>query len=446
VSEHARADQATGQATLAGLAALVLIAAAHVAFALAGPAALLWGDEPAYAMMAREDALAGETSLLPGAQRFEHQPALGPRVVAGLIAPGLGDVEVLRRAGLLQTALFVLVLVVLQRQGRALGLSSWTALLPAALLALCPWFAFHVHSLWPEVLHAFLFAIALLALLADLRRPRLAWLAACGLALGYALLAKGTLQPFVPLVLGFACAARLLGSTALGKRFAHAGLAALVLGGALLAVVGPQLVANMRAGHGARLAANRWWNVELGLTIPASASRDAENPFELEQRRTARYFQAAATPERREAKARERVLEHVAEKGVWSVAAAQVVRLARLVLHGESCLDQSLAHRGRWGDSPPAWLAALRAPARASWYVLLVLGSAGACLAAWRGARERDLARLFLAAFVLLYWVVMLVVPVKVRFLLPLVPVLCLCAGLVADELRRAARRAVPLA
>jgi len=141
------------------------------------------------------------------------------------------------------------------------------------------------------------------------------------------------------------------------------------------------------------------------------------------------YFQAAPTPVGRERLARERVLAYVEEHGAGRVALAQAAKLGRLVAVGESAFEQSLTYRERWGPSPPGWLRALRMPGRLLWYAIWVLGLAGLAL-----TLRRSPAWLLLALFTATILAAMLAVPFKIRFLMPLVPVLCLFAGAALDR------------
>jgi len=434
---------------------LLGLAAAHVAFAYLQPPPVAFGDETHYAKVAARDLQDGTLSLLPGSLRAAMRPELAARVFAEL-AGGLPLAEagpddespaegrkraatvdgtaLIGRVTPLHLLLHLATLALVFRQGRLLGLSGWASFAAAALLGLFPWFAFHVQALWPETIHAFLAALGLTALLAYQRRPRPLLLVPAGLALGYALLTKATLAPFVWV--------SLLSVAVWTPGARRAAGAVALLAGAVALVIVPQMSANRAAGFGFGLGANRWWNVELALRTPASVPAAAGDPYglarwDLQREITDVYMAASRDPLQREAAARERSLAHVREQGWSTVVREQLaefrdVLLARpgLAFYRAPCLEQALGYRARWGSPPPGWIAALSWPARPLWWVLLVLGLGGLVLGC-RGDRRYWLP----AAYALCVLLVALAAPLKFRFLLPLAPVLCLGLGRSVDAL-----------
>lgn len=387
---------------LAPIGLVALVVGLHLFGLRAAPAPRYWGDEGHYLELAVRT-VPGD-GLLPGTLEFDHRPLL----VVGVLAPFAPNIH---PAVPLLNMVFLAVLVACTfATGRVLGLASPAALLAAALVGLFPWLGFHVHSLWPEVLHAALFGGATLLLLLHLRDGRKRLLVPAGVLFALALFAKGTLAPFGPLIAGFlACAAWRRG----GGR--EALLAALAFAVPLLATLAPQLVVNARRGHGPRLAANRWWNVELGLTRSRERLvRDIDRD----------YWLASADPVERERRARERTFAHLRRTGVVGVLRAQAGKLVDLVLRKRSGFERSLHELQRWGRDPPSWLLALETPARMLWYGLWLAGLTGAALCARRAPGWA-----FLALFTLAYLVALAAVPVKIRFALPLVPVLALLAA-----------------
>ncbi len=177
----------------------------------------------------------------------------------------------------------------------------------------------------------------------------------------------------------------------------------------------PQLAVNANAGHGWRLAANDWWNLELGLVAQHPRDYGTINQ---------RYWGAAPGFVGREELARQRTLAHLDEVGLPSVVGAQLRKLSDLAFEQPSSLETSLNLQRRWGEEPPKWLDAFRLPGRFSWYLLLALGGVG-----WGLTLRRDAAWTFLGLFTALFAVALFAVPVKVRFALPLLPVLALYAG-----------------
>jgi hypothetical protein len=296
-----------------------------------------------------------------------------------------------------------------------------------------------VHSLWPEILHAVFFALALVLVLAHFRSGRVLWLAPAGLALGYALLTKGSIGGFLPLALlqiGVV-AWRRGGGEERPRRLARALAPAGVLALAVLVVIGPQLARNHADGHGWRLSANRWWNLELGLTLPDAEEAPGGERWGPTLETSVAYFQAAQSPEERERLAKERTLAHLRATPLPRILLDQTRKLVSLVLRGDSCLEQSLTYRERWGPSPPGWLRALEPLGRVEWTALWVLGLAGLALCA-----RRDAGWTFLALFAAFFLAALFLAPVKVRFALPLVPVLCLSSAAALEALGRRLRRA----
>ena len=416
------------------LAALLVGAAMlHVAVAALQPDVRFFGDEKHYAKYAREDAAAGDTSLLPGALRFHHRPELGSRILVPLLPASDDDQVLLRRVAWVNTILLLAAVALVFAQARLVGASDRAALLAAGIVAFLPWLGFHVHSLWPEIVHTFFLAVAVWAALRFLGTPGWSTPLVAGVAAGAALLAKGSIVPLLPVfLLAFAWGPRkpLLRVAAPVAFLAAAGL-----------VVVPQLVANASAGHGIALSANRWWNLELGLT----ASTDADDPavyrggpgWVVKNEINRRYRDAADTPALREVAARERTLAWLEERPLWRVAVAQVGKLAQLVVvppdliyERRAVFEQALGKRARWGADPPLWIAGVELPARWAWRLLVPAGLAGLLLAAWRDERAR-----FPALLLLAYLAASCAAPVKIRFLLPMVPFLALGAALLVDRL-----------
>ena len=417
---------------------LAVVVAVHLAVRARQGEPKVWGDETHYYGYALFAVRNGETSLLPGKQDFDHRPDLGARVLAQLIGPDATPAQAVHAASGLQVVLLALLLVLTYVAARQLGLGAPGASCATVLLGIFPWLGFHVHSLWPEVLHALFFALALCAVLAHLSSGGAAWLVLAGLATGYALLTKGSIGGFVPIALVWAFAVtwrRGLGRSR-RERLLRALVPALAYGAGVLAVVGPQAIRNHADGHGWRLSANRWWNLELGLTLPGeihAAAGDQRWAATLET--SVHYFQAADTPEERERLARERTLVFLRSSSLPRIAVDQALKLAGLVLRGDSCLEQALTYRERWGAAPPAWARGLERFGRIEWYALWLLGLAGLALRAGRTPGWT-----FLALFALFFLAGLLLVPFKVRFALPLVPVLCLASGAMLETLQRRLR------
>ena len=419
---------------------LVGLAAAHLAFSGAQPEPRAFGDEGHYARFAARDLREGERGLLPGELRPAARPELASRVWSYLREPGIAEAELIARATRLNLALFLVVIAATFFQARALGLSGWSSFLAAALLGSFPWFSFHVHTLWPEMIHAALVSIGLLALFSFLRRPRIDLLVVVGLALGYAQLAKSSVGPFswlavVAVAVGTHARSRDLPA---GRRLWRAAIAAAVLAGTLALTLAPQMRANDRAGFGFGLGANRWWNLELALRTPVSVPGDDEHgtrQWEVQRSLTDSYAASSNRPLQRERLARERTLAHVRERGWGRTVVAQGGKFLRLLMADPSLaffhlpvLEQALGYRARWGASPPGWIGALAAPARPMWYAILVLGIVGLSARA-----RRDRTWIVPLVFVLCGLLLVALVPIKSRFLLPVVPVLCLGVAALAE-------------
>ncbi|HED66928.1 MAG TPA: hypothetical protein ENJ09_15400 [Planctomycetes bacterium] len=423
------------------LLVLLGVLAFHLTWIALEPSPSYFEDEPHYSQFAHEDALLGNTSPLPGHLRFDQRPELGSRLLSRFVPkselPSLtrehvrGDPHLERTVRWWNLALLLVLLVLQALQARALGLGRRGILLSALLLGLFPWFAFYVHSLWSEILHATLVAASFLAIFAYLRSGRILPLLGGGLALGVALLAKGTMNPFLPVLLGGLLfhGWRSSAERSAATRAALTLLPATLFALAVALVIGPQLVANARAGHGARLAGNRWKNIEMGVLLePRELQTQAER---LERAKLHQlYMGVGADYEAREAAAEERLREHLSTEGFGEVALEQLRKLGLLLFRAPSFFERALHER--WGATAPLFLRLLRIPGRVLWFALLGLGLAGAV----RFARRNE-GFFLLFLFVLYYGAAVLAIPYKVRFLMPLVPPLALLAAAMLDRPRR---------
>ncbi len=444
------------------LVVLVGVAGLH-AFVIANePTPTLFEDEPHYAEYAFADAAGGETSLLPGHLRFDQRPELISRLWANLVRTtdleplrrvewparvsfedrvrvvGLRDEGALlqRRARWVNLGLLLALVLLTHAQARAIGLGRRAALAAALGLGVFPWFGFYVHTLWAELLHAALVGVTFLGVFVHLSSRRRWPLVPAGLALGVALLAKGTMNPFLPVLAGVLFGSEWLRTRGrpTAARLGRALVAPALLLASMLIVVVPQLLANQRDGHGLRIAGNRWKNLEMGIVLePRERQSDDERAERAHLHQL--YMEAGETYEEREAFAEERTLAFVRERGFASVAVQQARKLALLLFDTPSFFERALDER--WGDAAPGWLRALRLPGRALWTVLLLAGGTGAvCFF------RRSPAFLVLALFTAYFAAAALVIPYKLRFLMPLVPVLALLAAAACESVaRRAAQR-----
>lgn len=416
---------------------LVLLVHLGVRWSLGPPN--LFGDEAQfYLQTAAEDDHAGRHSLLPGTLDFDHRLRLPSRLFANLRVDG-DYAATFRRVEALFITLIVLTAGLVWAQARLLGLGPWTSAGAGALATLFPAQAFHAHAFWPEVPHAFLLSLALIGILAYLRGRSVGWLLAGGVSMGFALLMKSVLQGFLPIVLLFLVihALRDRQSAGQGIAFRLAAPGFFVVG--VVLVIGPQLLKNVSDGHGARLSANRWWNLELGLTpLPRISQLRVEQglasgtvkPEEVRwlplMKSTLEYMGAAKGPLERERLARKRTLSYLQERGAFGALRDQVAKFWRTVVFDASCLEQSALERGRWGKPGPAWLVALQRPARFLWWGLLLTATVGFFLSARRSAGW------FLVGLLLLYISgTVLLIPMKFRFFLPaLLPMSLFAAAL----------------
>ncbi|MAB80053.1 MAG: hypothetical protein CMJ89_11940 [Planctomycetes bacterium] len=405
------------------LAALVtILVAVHVAITVALPHPRFWGDEGHYLELATTEAGEPGWSLLPGTLGFDHRPLLNVRILslfAPAVYPAIAYINIL----------FLVVLVLCTHAtAKHLGLSKGAGMGATAFLAFFPWLGFHVHTLWPELLHAALFAAIVLLFLRFLESGRILFLVPAGVAMGYALFAKGSLQPFLILFFAFIVWKSLRSPLQPAQRLARSAMALLAFAIPLLLVVLPQLLANQQQGHGLRLAANRWWNLEVGIT----SSKEVKIG-EIDRG----YWIVSPDRAERERQAEERTLDYVTDTGVLRVGWQQLGKLWKLLAKKPSGFERSLNDFDRWGETAPVGLRSLELPARIAWYLLWVLGIAGvACLA------RKNPGWTFLALMSLGYFIALVAVPVKIRFALPLVQLLALFAAGAGEELWRRCRPA----
>ena len=406
---------------------LVLILGAvlclHVVGGALEPPPVFWGDEVHYLRLARLDAQEGRRGLVPGTLRFDHRPELGSRVLSLFDDGQRTPLEIYRGAARLHLVLLLSLVGLTWLTGRCADLGPPTALGAAALVGFFPWLGFHVHSLWPELLHAVLLGAFLLATSYYLRDRRRLWLLVAGIAGGYAAMTKGVVLPFLPLTAVYLAFVDLRSARRRSPWLRVSGAALLV--GSLLLVVSPQIARNAREGHGLRLSANRWWNLELGLTIPLEAMRrEGLDRWAPNHEINRAYRRAASSPVEREALARERTLAYVRERGLARAVFDQGPKLVHLLVVEESSLEQSSGVRERWGEETPGWLGAIAGAGRLMWYALLLFGLLGAAVEARRGPVWG-----FLALFLAFQFTALAAVPVKARLMMPMTPVLALFAA-----------------
>jgi hypothetical protein len=425
------------------LSLLVATAVFHLVFELAQPAPELFGDEKHYLALARDDARADHRSMLPGNLRFSERPQFYSRFVSQFVFEATPTHDVTTRVAFAQILLLLGLVVMVYLQARTMGLSEAASLVSAAAVAGFPWLGFYVHSLWPEILHAFLLAGVVLTSLLYLHTQRSSLLIGAGSLAGLAMLTKGVLPALSPVFL-----AAFFGSVIWQHRAApltksvliRALLAPLIFSAALFCVIGPQLINNAREGGGAELAANRWWNLEIGLTVPV----DATDPdtYSTDHRWIAkdRLFEVykSVPDNEREAHARTRTLSYLADQGLIATLGRQGAKLVdlwiaapTLILQRQASFDQALGMRARWGETPPEWIAAPRELARWAWRLVFPLGLAGLFLLGRRGIGGQ-----LLLAMSLVFLIAALAVPLKVRLILPVMPILAIGLGELFDTVR----------
>jgi 4-amino-4-deoxy-L-arabinose transferase-like glycosyltransferase len=367
----------------------------------------LHGDEKMYWRAAGRLLETGESGLEP----------LWPPGYVWLVAGG----RALDREGrwpieLAQTLLLVATAWLVRDAARRIGLPRGAPDVAAAALLLFPTLAAFAHFLWPEVPHLFLLVLAAWILAA--RRRSVGWCLVLGAVLGAALLVKSLLAPFLPILL-----VPLLVEDGWRERVLR--LAAVVL--ALGATVAPVALANWRELGRPMIANSARFNVWVGLND--RSPRNFEDEIVTEEyvawRRSAPDFAA-----------RERILQGkieglLAERGWAAVLRAQLGRQYRRLLHRDSFLTDQLPggaiHAAGGGyRRPPVWIARALRWGHTLVYGALLLAAPFGLAAAW--AARRGWAWMG-GAFLAYHAAIFLVLHVKTRYVVQLVPLLCVAAA-----------------
>lgn len=411
----------------------------------------LWGDEIMYADLAERGARGepAEVELLwpPLYPRLlAYAAQLGPLASASPgVPPAAGataslDVGRARAAvELVQVALLLAAVLALRALARRVTGSADVADLAAALALLDPQLAAFAHFLWPETLHLALFLGALALLIC---RSRQAWaLIAAGLLLGLALLTRSLLQPFLPLLLAPLVVAQ-------GWR---RGLArgALVLAVAA-AVIAPTVASNGRRTGTWAVADSARFNLWVGLNDRAPRNfRDEIVGDEFN-----RWRASAPTFAAREAILSDRIAAFVSERGLARILGDQLGRQYYRLFGAPSFLTDQLPG-GAIADSgygyfapPPVAVRALRAWSDVHYALLLIAAGLGGVLAVrlraprrvGQAEHERRVARAWIAvaaAFLVYNLALLLVLHVKTRYRVPLLPILDVAAALALVRVAR---------
>ena len=331
-------------------------------------------------------------------------------------------------AQLAQIALLVASTLLLRGIGRALlpgaeiagGIHA--ADVAAALLLLDPQVACFGAFLWPELPHLALFLFAWWVLVT--RAERWPWLVIAGVALGLALLTKSLLLAFVPVLL----APLLFTAGPWTRRL----LRPAVVVGAMALTLLPTLLHN-RSRYGVfGVADSSAFNAWVGLN-----DRSRRNFVgEIVGDELGVYLKSAPDPARRAAIARGKIRALIDERGVLPVLRAQLSRQYFRLFDRDSFLADQLPggaiaeHPDGYGyATPPSWLAALlRGWGWAIYGTVLVGAALGVATVPSGDRRWLAVALLFVAYNLALF----LVLHVKTRYRVQLMPVLDLFAAATA--------------
>lgn len=434
--------------------AYVLLAAAALALYWWPEAKFLAGDEGHYLHTAH--------AVLAGGDWFDSRlvwPPLQGLFIAAIQAvfgPSIVAVQLVQLLLLAGSALL------LWRLLRALTGDAATAAWAGVLLAVNPLSVGFATYLWPEIVHLSLSLVLAWALFAAHRaaanplhhRQALLWAAVAGGSYGLCLLSKSLLAAFWPFLLLPLLALQ-------GRRFAKPGAGAedragrdevaaeserrmapegpvagsgltrfmriAVFAIAALLLTAPALHRGWQETGRPMIADSSWFNLWVGLTDRWRG----DLVLDKTGLRLAEYLGSADDHAGRVAFAQGQVRTIVADQGLVATFAAQLSRQyfrlfdARTFvvaqLPGESCAG----YLSRYRLQPGALAAAIDLTLRAWHLGLLVLFAFG--LAAWRGWRRPWL--WLVGAFVAYQLALLGLLHVKTRFLLPMLPVLCLFAG-----------------
>lgn len=394
--------------------AFVVLAGLLLALYWFPAAKLLAGDEHHY----QHTALA----ILGGGDWFDANlvwPPLQAVFMAGVYALAGPSILLVQLLQLLMLALSGWLLAgIWLRLGGSRSAATWAA----ALLCINPLTVGFATFLWPEILHLLLGLGMVYALLRSRQSQQtvacVGWAAGAGVALGLCLLCKSLLTGFWPLLL-LPLLQRGQWTTSLAR-----GLAFLL---AALLVTAPALYRGAQVSGKPQIADSSWFNLWVGL----GDRWRGDFVFDETGQRMHEYLTHSPHPAQRNAFARAQAQAIVAERGWLATLAGQLGRqYFRLFdarhfvvsqLHGEHCAG----HTGRYrGES--VIVNHVAAGLMQAWHVaLLALAAFG--LAAWRDWRRPWL--WLAAAFVGYQLALFLGLHVKTRFLLPMLPLLCLFAG-----------------
>jgi 4-amino-4-deoxy-L-arabinose transferase-like glycosyltransferase len=384
----------------------------------------LIGDEATYQ--------AGALSILAGGAWMPSTiwPPLQPLLLA-LVYAVFGP-HVLA-AQLLQTLLFIACAALLRDLWRRLGGSVAAANTAAGLFLLNPATAAYAHWLWPETAHLFLLLAAFCLLARGFARLHAG---VAGVCVGLAMLAKSLLSAFWPAFL------------LLFLRRERPRLRAIP---ALLFVLGIALATAPALWHGWRsygrpmIADSSVYNLWVGLT-----DRWRSDYVEDMGGATLPAFLASApTPQQRNALYLDKVRALVAERGVAATLLDQAGRQYFRLFSAKTLLVSQLpgaACAGRLSVYRTApWLTAALTALNDLFHAL-TLAACAFGVAGWRlrsnpaasdetGAAPRLLFAV-VALFIAYQLGLMLLIHVKARFLLPMLPFLCGFAGSFLASLR----------
>ena len=334
-------------------------------------------------------------------------PPLQPLLLAAIYA--IFGMHLLA-AQITQTLLFVACAALLRDLWHRLGGSVAAANTAAALFLLNPSTAAYAHWLWPEIPHLFL----ILAVFWLLARPlsRLGSFVA-GACVGLGLLAKSLLAAFWPLFL--------IAFVRRKKPCVSIGSLAMFLSGLAL-VTAPALMHGWRTVGKPMIADSSVYNLWVGVTDRWRSDYVAD----MGGVTLPAFLASGATPQQRNAVYLEKVRALVAERGFADVLADQFDRQYFRLFSAKTPLVSQLpgpvcaGHLSVYTSGP--WLTRALITLNDLFHALtLTAGAFG--IAFWR--RRPDRISALIALFFAYQLALLMLIHVKARFLLPMIPFLC---------------------